>query len=410
MKKYIIITMSICNIGGAEQYVYNKIKFLESCGYDVYVFSSMTRDILIHEFTKFKELIFPALMYSPFCFRNSYIRKIISIIKEKIHYEMSDEIFIEANSISAGLWGEILARETKSSCYVFNLQETHCYSKEEKEFLYKKLNEHKLSGITSKSVFQMLSNYQFEFDDSMHWKAFCNNVVDDCEDNYSKFFNSKAKYNFGCVGRLEKPFLIELLKSLIVYFKQNNDIEFNLILIGGSNKKGKAEKIRNLFSQVKNVNLIITGFLYPIPRELINNVDIFISTAGSADATYYENRPTIKVSPENSKPIGIMGGTFEVDEKSMYECDEQHNLQYFIDLILGDKVIIRHTDFLKCYYLTMYSEFERQMSFMVSNSKNYYQAERIMPLISPKNIIYTLIGRIFGGKTLHILLEIFRGQ
>ena len=88
MKKYVFFTYSVVGIGGSYQYIYNKIKYIKSKGYDVYVFSSRheteTRKLIIKSFSEYLDTIYPEIDTNINYFSNSQIKKFIKQIKTDI--------------------------------------------------------------------------------------------------------------------------------------------------------------------------------------------------------------------------------------------------------------------------------------------------------------------------------------
>lgn len=404
MRKYIIITLSITNVGGAEQYVYNKSEFLKKKGYDVYVFSSLDRPIIIDGLKQYKKYIIPALMYSPLLFTKKHVDSLIEKVAVLSDIKCGDEVCIETHNVHPGLWGELIAKRFLGTHVILNLQEKHEYSNREKEYLWFKLKRKELAGITETSVSQMFEK-KIKFKSWMKFGAFCNNVVYDVNDKFSDKLNSSAKYTFASIGRLEKEFLIPMISTLIQYFRKHSKEQFNLLLIGGSNEVGMEERIREMIKNENNVKLVITGFLYPIPRALIKKVDLFISTAGSCTVSYNEGIKTIKVHPVTAEPTQIMGYTFDdVYNHSMFETLPNTTLLNQIEIALGD-IQITFPDKDYSYEMRMNTEFERQLSYFKDQIPEYYDVYKVYPPKSIKTLAYYFLGKVFGDIGMQKILE-----
>ena len=68
--KYIIFTGTITRVGGAQIYVKNKVNYMKSLGWDVYVFSALDGPVIINGLSEFKNAIIPELNYYPNYFSN----------------------------------------------------------------------------------------------------------------------------------------------------------------------------------------------------------------------------------------------------------------------------------------------------------------------------------------------------
>lgn len=398
--------MSLRNIGGAEQYIYNKLKFLRKKGFEVYIISAFDGNFLIKDFEEFKPYIIPAIMYPPKIFRLIEINKTLDKIIGWVGNQL-DDCIIESNSIDAACWGELIGAKLNAKHFIFNLQEKHNYSPTQISFLKYKIERKELAGITSSSVGQMILKEEYEAKSEEFFEAYCTNVVEDIEDGFSPKLLKGARLNIGSIGRLEKEFLYKILLKLKVFFNDNKKDIFNLVLIGGSNKK-VVTNIQKLFAGVKNVNLIITGYLYPIPKKLIDSCDLFISTAGSSYVSFNECVPTIQSHPFSGNISSILGYTQNKKDDMFVEND--------IDLIDTIKKI-EHKDLditfpvnrKEEYNDLMEKEFERQISIESKDRKQeYYDVTKVKPNYTKKNLFYFLFGKILGGYKFQTVMESIR--
>jgi hypothetical protein len=405
---YVFMSMSICNIGGAQQYLFNKVNYLENKGFRVIVFSGMTREILIHGLKKYRDCIIPAIMYCPFFFKKNELTRTINKIKNRIGD--FDKCYIESSGINVAAWAEILAKHLNCKHFIFNVQELHCYSKTQIDFLKFKYSQHELSGILSDSIPLMLNEKKEIIDDSAVWRAYCNNVVYDVEDSISNNIDWDNSISFGSIGRLAKDYQLPLVKSCVNYASLYPNKNFNLIMIGGPKDNKLVRKIYKIVNEIGNIKLYVTGYLYPIPRSLIRRINVFLSTSGSALVSYKERIPTIKLHPVSGKPAGIMGYSFDNEKDSMYnELDNTTNEELISD-ILENKVPIQYSSkILDEYDLIMKEEFKRQLDFITQNVIEFYNVNTILPSESGiKWFLYLLCGKLLGGNQMQKLLEYYR--
>ena len=409
-KKYIILFLNIYGIGGAQQYLSNKTSFLKKKGFEVFVFSgnnNMNNLVLIDSLKGFEKGVFPPLMFSPIFSRRIQISKIIEEIKKSISFHPNDVCYIESNAIATAEWGEILAKEIKGKHILFNLQEQHNYSKEEIDFLRFKFNRKELSGIVKTSLQDMLKDKSIQFEDWMRISACCNNVVADCEDKFSDLLWKDADLTFGTIGRLDKECVLPVLEGILEYIIKNPGRKYNVVIIGGG-RRITVKKIKNLLDSHSNINLIITDYIYPIPRSLLKNIDVFISTAGSATVSFNENRPTIKVHPVKGHSVGILGYTFVAGKSSMYD-PPTISLPETIRQIINekDKIVYRDNS-ADSYEGKMIAEFDRQLSFfeLSNEDSDYYNTWNIRKNSGLRTMICMIVGKFCGTKKLQILLKI----
>lgn len=400
--------MSICDIGGSEQYVYNKLCYLKQNGYDVLIFSGLKRKILINDFKQYSEDIIPNLMYAPCFFTKRERKRVLERIVKKIKKNYAG-IYIETDGIDEAKWGELLARRLRCKSLIYNVQEKHNYTDLEIGFLKFKCRRNELFGINDKSVNLMLKDSDPKYK-SFVFKAFCNNVVYDCEDEYSRLLNIKADYTVGSIGRLEKECVPYMLDELLSFFKNNNSKTFNLVLVGGS-EPNVIKRIKRQFSVLNNVNLIITGTMYPIPRKLIQNIDVFVSTAGSANVSYFENKPTIKIHPISGKPCGVIGESYDFFNGNMYNTLEGETICSLLQNVLSGYIVPNYQkDYLDNYETIMNQEFDRQLRIIQEASKKeYYNIAKLnYRFDSIKHIAYYVLGKTLGGNKMQSFLEFLR--
>lgn len=405
-KIYVFITMTIYGISGQPKYLDNKVHYLVSEGFEVFVFSALklkSSKLMINLHNCCSQLI-PALMYTPCCFQKSDVNNILGSMAEIINYKNDCEIYVESNSIASAEWGEMLAKKVQGKHILFDLQEKFNLSEEEIDFLRFKLNRKELSGIAKTSVQDMLKDKSIQFEDWMRIAAYCSNVVADCDDEFSAMLWKDATLTFGSIGRLEKGCVLPLLKGIIDYCLLHGG-KYNLVMIGGG-KKNNVKKIRNLIGKYQNINLIITDFIYPIPHSLLQNIDIFISTAGSAGVSFYEKRPTIIVHPITGESVGIMGYTFINGKNSMFDDSSVSLLETIKQVIEEKDKIVYDNDYIESYNNRMNAEFQRQLGFFKNtNPREYYDTRNIHQKKSVKSVLYYIMGKVLGSEKMQKILN-----
>lgn len=410
MKKYVFIAMNICNIGGSEQYLYNKTTFLEQQGYDCHIISGMRGRIMIAGLAKYAPTIVPNVMYPPCLFTRREIEATIRKIMGLIRFTPSDTCMIESDGVDEAKWGELLARECKGKHLVLNVQEVHDYSQEEIAFLRFKYDRRELAGITEKSVNGILKDDSLAAQPWSRFSPYCNNVVDDAADPFSDKLRKDAALTFGSIGRLEKPFVIPMLELLCRFFAENGDKTYNLVLIGGTQQKGVLKKITGIVSSCTNVHTIVTDLIYPIPRALIKNIDVFISTSGAADVSYLEHRPTIKVHPVTAAPAGIVGHSFTPEVDSMFDSIPDKTVLDLLQDILDGKIWIEypHDDQYIKYREVMHAEFARQLNMAETPRDELYYETSGIGKEGIKYSIYRMLGTCLGGEKMQTILDLLR--
>lgn len=409
-KLYIFISMNICRIGGSEQYMFNKLRYLEQSGFDVFIFSGMWGEIQISEFNRFKDCIIPAVMYSPSLFKNKEVTLIIDKIAKKTHIMNYNECIIESDGIAEAQWGEILAQCYKKKHVLLNVQENHNYSPTEREFIRFKYNRREVSGIAKSSIKMMLNDESVTIYPWCVFSAHCNNVVADVPDEYSSMLWENA-FTIGSIGRIEKPFVRKMIELLAIYFKKHDNEKFNLIFVGGEKQRGMLKQIKRQLGALSNVNVVLTGLLYPISRNLLQTIDFFISSAGSSVVSFYEKLPTLTVHPNTCEPAGIIGDSFVLNRDSMFNPIKGKSIIDFLDDFRAGKTNINYdVDYNKEEIeRVMKRDFAIQLDNVYSSESQYdYYSISLIHNNSLKNIVYRIIGKTFGSYKLQKILDIYR--
>lgn len=402
MKTYIFVIRRITYITGAVQYVYNKTNYLESKGWRVLIFSALHGPLYVEKFEKYKKNIYPELFLTPNCFRKKIINDVVDQIVGKIGDCQGDLCIVESDALQRAVWAELIAQRLGCRHLALFVRETHKYFDEKAlDFLRFKYNRHELAGITKESICQILYDDTVVKREDTHFAAYCNNVIEDVKDNYSSMLDDDVDYSFGYLGRLEKPCVPSIVEGMCSYILQNPDKVFNIVMIGGSTNNERIMFIRNKFGSLPNVHLIMTGNMYPIPLSFAKRIDIFISTAGAASATYNVGIPTIRVNPLNGDVVGIVGLDFMPGEKSMFDSSPDLILKDYINKALKQRDMIVYSNDIEDYYKRMFDEFDRQLCFTKSIDSNaYYEKKKLFKIktANARRKAFWIIGHLFGNK------------
>lgn len=413
MKTYVFITRRICTIGGAEQYIYNKTKYLESRGWRVLIFSGLHGEILIDDFKRFRKYIYTPLYYSPSCFRKREVEIVLNKMAKEIQCIPNEECIIESDYLSRAIWAELLASRLKCRHLAFILAESHGYEDEARKFLRFKYDRHELAGIAIKSIRFMLEE-DVALRDDTKISAYCNNVFGDCPDKLSDSLDKGADYTLGYFGRLEKACVPAIVDGFRSYALQHLEKFFNVVMMGDESIKGKKKSIRERLKDCNNVNLIFTGYLYPVPISFASKIDVYVSTAGAAAATYKAGFPTVKVNPLSGIPVGVMGLDDKQNKISMFDSNNDFTIPECIDKAINHrKEIVFKGGLGEEYYIKMNKEFDRQLSFVNNINKNDYYNEKLLRSLKTPRVRYHLVckfmGHVLGGDGLERFRR-FRGK
>ena len=401
MIKYIIFTGNITNMGGAQQYLSNKVKRLRHAGIEPIILSTRRGDVILNNLKAFLNYRVTILRFRPICYKSKDVSKIIDELINMVG--SADKYYIESNGIAFVEWAELLAEKLNGKHVCINLQEVHNYDKYQLRYLRFKYDRNELYGISDASTSLMLRDTSIDPDRKHAIAAECNNVVEDVETDILNQLKA-ANYTIGCIGRLEKNYVRKGADEVLIFAKKHTDSIINLIFIGGG-KKEDADYIRSTFDCVKNVNLIITGFLSPIPKVLLQRIDCFFAGAGSSRVSMMEGRPTISMAADTGCAIGILNYT---TTNTLYaENGDIQRLSDLLEAVLIDSYCVNHLMLgMENEKYDFENEFNRQLSFFESNDSNYFQFTDFHP-VSYKDKLYSFLGHVLGPKSLDFLQRSF---
>lgn len=310
MKKYIILTPSITNMGGSEMFTFNKYKYLSSHGWDVNVFFfNQSGEFLLKELERFKDNCIPDLLYGITYFTNRRRDKIVNRIIEGVSSD--DEVVVESHLFNLSIWGELIAEKIGAKS-IMNCMEENIdqISQEEANFVEYKMKRYEILNATPKSMHRyfgkLYQDYYLEYTHT-YMRALCSNVVTHSVE--TNVIIPEADYNILSIGRLEKSYVIPTLIEVGKFIKQHPEKRFNMTVIGGDPKSEEEPKIRNVFKGIANVNLLFMGYMFPVPANLLTVNDVAIASANSVLVPSNEGVPTIVIDIHDSLPIGIYGRT-----------------------------------------------------------------------------------------------------
>lgn len=309
MKKYVFFTFAVSGIGGTQIYVRNKLLFLQKNGWDVTVISTEPiGDICVKELRPFAEYAVPELAKNPFLLSRKKRDRIVKKIKQWIG--KADEIVIESNFTAVNVWGELVAKELGAKHFAYLIVEDYSLS----DLRYMKFYDFKyergeLAGNTQYALPQLFEGYRsIPEDKTGELTAVCYNVIEECESEHDAFITD-ADYHIGSIGRINKPFVTPMIAGVRAFAEKYPEKTIQIVLFGGS---PNAEDITNVHAAIQgtpNVSIYVTGPIFPVPKHLLDKMDVFISSAGAARTSADAGYITITIDANDCEPIGILGYT-----------------------------------------------------------------------------------------------------
>ena len=221
--KVYVMMFGISNIvAGGPIYNANKIRFLESKGWNVVVFPVDSGKVYIKPLEKYNNNSYDFIHFSPYIFgkrkTEKFVEKMASLIPQ------SDEIIVETGTDYTALWGELLAKKLKARHIVMFLDERNeninSYSSPFYEFKYRR---NELYSISQESLIHIFSPYfKIEFPQKNVWNAWCSNSVENFESNIITLL-PKADYMIGSIGRLDKSFVSNIIGGVCAFSDKHKE-------------------------------------------------------------------------------------------------------------------------------------------------------------------------------------------
>lgn len=398
MKKYVFLVPTVAGMGGAQMYIRNKLLYLRQHGWMVDVIVAQNGHAQLPELQEFQfevsELTFEIFNYS-----NRKKRVVVNKIVNKIQDPTVRDFVIESTCISESSWAEAIAKRVDAKHIAYLLQEDNVLNnKGIQDFFLFKHKRRELIGITDQSLFAMFSTFHPILKEESYWlPAYCNNVEADVDSPYIELLkDTEYDYLIGMLSRLEKPFVVPSIKDFCQFAIKHQDKKFLLLLMGDAPKGSEVlTRIREVVKKAaSNVNIIATGYLYPVPTKLLEMCDAFFTSAGSAWVCMRSGVPTITYDGNDFMPIGVLGRT---TMNSLFRDDDdiKYDFSFLMDHILFEKKYRKETP----NYAEGLPDFGDHIRFLLQTSqeKDYFEVEAIQPTNKTDYKLKLALG-IFGPR------------
>lgn len=314
--KYLILTFNVCNLGGGQLYVLRRAKYLRDKGIDVSIIVTFDNGNfpLENDFRGFPIHFIPELGKSSVRFSKHRVNNIIEDI-EKIIGDR-DELLIESHTLQTAEWGELIAYYCKGKHLIYPLAEPQVkryIANPGKRIFYEKLKKGEFYGCSSRSLSKIFGE---EIKDNRYVNIGYEDgeLIDKCSPaiNYSRVGD---EYVITTITRLDKLYVVPLIKDTIQLAKKYSQTKFVLILAGGSKTPGREEYLFSNFNDEKigqqNLHIVFTGYINKLGKDIFNMSDVFVGMGTASINAISQSCLTINIDPSNQdKPAS---GFFGVD-------------------------------------------------------------------------------------------------
>ena len=312
-KNYIIIGALGGYISGAPIYYRNKALYMKSKGWNVYCVSCRGGKVYVDGLDQFIVGIFPEMVQKPYLLSRKRLRKIIHEIISCIP-DTDHETVIETGTFFTAYWGELLAREIGARHTVVYLDEHNqgIYNQQSSFFRFKYERE-ELACISAEAYKDIFSPF-WQYDEKRAYTlpCYCTNSLEDIPSPIIADVK-KADCTIGYIGRLEKDAFRALADGVEMFAAQYPTKTIALNCFGDYDNQGASARLKEKLSSHPNIQLYISGFLFPIPKKAIGKCDLCFGSAGSVSVAVKANVPTISMNVYSNLPNG-----FRIDAKDVF--------------------------------------------------------------------------------------------
>lgn len=395
-KKYILLTNAIVNLGGGQIYCNNKYKYLTSIGFETFIFSTHGGKLFVKNLEKFLPLIIDELDFYPVTFDEKTVDRVIEKILKDIDYSENDEVIIESHTPYLAIWGEMIAKKTNAKHIIYLLGETfEGLANYTFEFFDFKYNRKEIACIKNAVMQKMFAPYKtIPEKECFYLQATLGVPVEDIEISEDYIEKCNGKKVIGVIGRGDKSYVFASVKLSCEFAKKHKEDNFVLLVIG-SKVKGITEEIESFVKNYSNVELILTGDQFPIPKKMLGLMNVAFASAGCVRPPYYGGIPTITIDAYDNNPIGVMG--YDTLVTAVREKEEYKSADYYLNEILyGD--FVNKNDFIAPEPIDFNVAYGKHFEF-INNSqtqKDYYEFLNITK--TKKDKILSILYKIGGIK------------
>ena len=299
MKKYIVLTFNVCNMGGGQLFVLRRSLYLKNKGFDVHVITTFDNGVfpLKESFEGISIYNIPEMASSSSFVSEKRQKEILSDVIQKIG--KADKYYLESHTLGTIEWAELLSAKLHGRHLAYPLAEP-LFNKQffypGKSIILNKLERNQLYGNNSRSLVHI-------FGKEPKQNLFINIAFDETELkemcfpslNYKK---QAGDYVITTVTRLDKTYVepfIEDVKKLALKYPTE---KFVMIVAGGSNTGTREKDLLAKYSRSSIANLKI----------IFNISDVFVGMGTASINAISQKCIALNIDPSrNSMCSGIFG-------------------------------------------------------------------------------------------------------
>lgn len=378
MSTYIFITSKVGGIGGAQIYLNNKIEYLHSKGWFPIVIYTNNDDLdrlIVNREGAF--LFVPSLRYHPSSYSKRGQKAIISKVLtqlDKIANIRKEGVVVESHFINQALWGDLISFSLKSRHLIYLLSDKSLLiNQSDLRYLKYKLLNNSLAIINERLFPKIFPKYEGNIDPK--------SVVLKAGLIYSAIKNvphkeidriNREEINIGCIARLDKPFVGRVLDEVIEFTRYFSAKKILFLLIGSASDSRLETEIKKKASQVENLRLELVPSTYPVPTRVLEIIDVFVSSSGSATACAFNGALTLAVDVKSANPIGLLGIDTHNSLSHSGESKYTSVSATLIDIFSDTKSPADYKPEIKLIIDTKENNYRKHITFLDNIGKNYF--------------------------------------
>ena len=335
MKKYLIFTRRISDMGGAQLYVLRRCLHLANIGYRVYIIVTDHSDYfpLKEKFGEIPLIVIPEMKKRVASLsrrkQETIIRSIIDTIGS------SDSYYIESHTLSAIEWGELVAAEIHARHLAYPLSEPSV-----RDYKYKpgirifeeKLDNGEFFGCSSYSLKEIFGRddvpphfINIGYDESELRETCIPSInIKKCQDRYTVL----------TISRLDKTYIEVLADAVSEMALKYPDKSFQLLIAGGCRDSAREDYLKNNYNNVHyqqaNLDIRYLGYIDTLGRDIFKLADVFVGMGTASINAISQGCVTINIDPRNG--MKRASGFFGIDTSNFAYPEADNTFSIFSKL------------------------------------------------------------------------------
>lgn len=379
-KTYVVICGFADVVAGGPIYYANKVRYMKDLGWNVVVIpTNKGKHVYIHGMEQYLGPYVPFILDIPSEYSKRQREKLVSYLQRFIPEDAGYTV-IETGTDYTCYWGEALAERIKAKHIVIFLDEQNPRVDEKTIGFYLfKYDRHEMACISKPVMQNMFKKYrQLSLDECYGLSCVCSNSIEDYDSPLISEIE-RSEWNIGYIGRLEKPFTPTIVDGIVKFCKAYSGRSITVVFFGGAFEQKTVDNIKSHFADLRNVKLLISGYLFPLPLKALKKMDIFVSGAGSARVATEAGVYSVHINMLSYVPEGLMRTS---NRTPFYDrCPLGNSIFDYLKWVLVDKDDLppRPVEDYSNDWEFVKSSFEEHVRFIESSCKNeaYYDVEKL---------------------------------